>query len=299
MPDDAGIARLAASQKRVVTSEQMARADFSWNAIDHRIKQGVVQRLWQGVYMLGPGDPDHATLAMAAVLTCSDAVLGYYWAGSLWGFVESVRLPVDVIVTAGSRRGRDEVYVHGTILLEPRDVTRKDGLPLTTPARTLLDLARVVTFHRLETLIADAMVLRLVNERHLREVIARSGRHPGAARLRRALDAGPGLTRSEIERILRRLLKAAGLPDPLTNHRLPQGEVDFYFPSRFVVVEVDGRGPHGTPRAFEHDRKKRSEIAVAGYVVLQFSDKQLVEEPTWVIAQIAQALATGAPGRAA
>ena len=290
MPDDAGIARLAARQKRVVTSEQLAAAGFGWNAINPRVKNGSFQRLWQGIYMLGPGKPDEKTLAQAAILTCGDAALSHRWAGREWGFLSSASLPVDVIVATGSHRGRDEVRVHRTRLLDPRDFTRKDDLPITTPARTLLDLAPLLTNHALERAIADAMVLKLVNERHLNQVIARSGRHPGAAKLRRALQEGPGLTRSEIERILRRLLKQAGLPQPLTNYETPYGEVDFYFPSKNVVIEVDGRGPHGTPRAFERDRKKRSELAAAGYLVLQFSDKQLVDDPYWIVAEVAEAL---------
>jgi very-short-patch-repair endonuclease len=197
---------------------------------------------------------------------------------------------VDVIVASGSHRGREEVHVHRTILLDPRDFTHKDGFAITTPARTLLDLASVMSTYALERAVAEAMVLKLVNARHLNEVIARSGRHPGAAALRRAIAIGPDLTRSEAERIFRRLVKAAGLPTPRANYRIGKWEVDFYFPSKSVVVEIDGLGPHGTPKAFEQDRRKRSELTAAGYTVLAFTYKQLTDDPHWVVAQVAQAL---------
>ena len=228
---------------------------------------------------------------MGAVLTCGEGVLSHRWAGARWRFLGHGRLPVDVIVASGSHRGRAEVRVHRTVLLDRRDFTTLDGIPVTTAARTLLDLAAVVEAHALERAIAEAQVLRRVNERNLADVIARSGRHPGAAKLGRALDHGPDLTRSEAERILRRLLKEAGLPQPRTNQRVNGYEVDFYFPSQAVIVEVDGYGPHSTRRAFERDRRKRAELSAAGYQVLPFTYRQLTDEPTWVVAQVAQTLA--------
>ena len=261
MADDAAIARRAARQQRVVSGEQLAEAGFTWNAIAHRLKHGSLQRLWRGVYLVGPGKPDQLSLAMAAILTCGDAVISHRWAGRQWRFIDAAPLPVDVIVASGSHRGRAEVQVHRTILLDPRDFTTHDGIPITSPARTLLDLASVVTTNVLECAIAEAQVLQRVNARHLRDVIARSGRHPGAAKLARALEAGPDLTRSEAERILRRLLKQAGLAEPRTNQRVNGYEVDFYFPSHAVIVEVDGYGPHSTRRAFERDHKKRTQLA--------------------------------------
>lgn len=290
MADDAAIARLAARQKRVVTAEQLASAGFSWSAIVHRLERGAMQRLWRGVYMLGPGEPDDGTLASAAILTCGDANLSHRWAGRHWGFHNAAPLPVDIVVASGSHRGRREVHVHRTVLLDPRDFTRKDDLPITAPARTLLDLAAVVGTNAIERALAEAMVLKLVNERHLTEVIARSGRHPGVARLKRALELGPDLTRSEAERIFRRLLRAARLPLPRTNHRIGTYEVDFYFPGNAVIVEIDGRGPHGTPHAFERDRRKRSDLSAAGYNVIVFTCKHLTEDPEWVVAKVAEAL---------
>jgi very-short-patch-repair endonuclease len=288
---DAEVSRRAARQKRVVTWAQLVDAGLSRRAVARRLDVGTLQRLWRGVYLVGPGRPDAAALAMAAVLTCGDAVVSHRWAAGRWRFLDHVSLPVDVTVVRGSHRGRREVRVHRTILLDSRDFTTLDGIPITAPARTLLDLAAVTGPNVTERAVAEAMVLKRVNERHLREVIARSGRHPGAAALSAALTQCPDLTRSEAERMLRRPLKRAGLPDPRANQRVHGYEVDFSFPGSPVIIEVDGLGPHGTPRAFERDRRKRSVLAAKGYRVLVFTYRQLTEEPHWVVAQVAEALA--------
>src|SRR3712207_2880913 len=95
---DIEVARVAARQKRVISWEQLMAAGMSRRAVTRRIEQGTLQRLWRGVYLVGPGKPDRDSLAQAAILTCGGCSLGYDWAGGRWGFIEKPRLPVDVIV---------------------------------------------------------------------------------------------------------------------------------------------------------------------------------------------------------
>jgi very-short-patch-repair endonuclease len=104
---------------------------------------------------------------------------------------------------------------------------------------------------------------------------------------------GPALTRSEGERLMRRLARAAGLPEPVANSRVVGWEVDFLWPAQRLVVEVDGYQFHGHRTAFERDRRKGLALAAAGYRVIRISWRQLVHQPILVAAQLAQALAVG------
>jgi very-short-patch-repair endonuclease len=275
----------------VLTTEQLNAAGLTRNAIAHRLRHGTLQRLWHGVYLLGPGAPGPLSLAQAGLLTVGAGFISHDWAAYLWRIRALPELPVTVTIASGSHRGRNEVLVHRTVLTNPRDFTTRLGLPVTSPARTLLDLAPRLTQYALEAAIAEAMVQKIVTEKGLRDILARSGRHPGVGNLAAALATGPGLTRSQYERILRRLLRDANLPQPRTNHRIGKWEVDFYWPGTGLVVEVDPYSTHGHFRAFEKDRRKAAELTAMGYRVMAFTDKQLTEEPLYVAATIARALA--------
>ena len=292
MADDLALARIAGGQKRVITSAQLADAGFTWNAIAHRLAKKRLQRLWRGVYLLGPESPGPLSLAQAALLTVgNNGVISHLWAGFLWGFLPLPDLPVDVMINTGSHRGRKEVLVHRTILTCPSDFTTRHGLAVTSPARTLLDLAALIQTHALERAVAEAQVLKLVTEHALRVVVQSAGRHPGVANLRRTLEAGPGLTRSQYERLLRRIVRDAGLPQPRTNHRIGRWEVDFHWPDARLIVEVDPYSTHGHRMAFEKDRRKAAELTAMGQRVMSFTDRQLVNEPVFVAATLAAALA--------
>lgn len=227
MADDLAVTRLAATQMRLVRADQLADAGFSWNAIKHRLDHGFMRRLWWGMYMLGPDQPSYRTLARAGVLTCRDeAVVSEEWAGYFWGLRPEPQLPVDVTRTKGSHRGRKQVRVHRTVLTDPRDVTERLGLPITTPERTILDICH-----------------------------------------------------------------AADLPQPRTNATVEGYEVDAYFEQHGVIVEVNPFSTHGHKRAHDKDTRKIAELNAKGYIVLPFTDKQLTDQPLYVVAKIQEALA--------
>ena len=277
---------------RAIRADQLYAAGLDRNAITRRLERGLIRRLWWGMYLLGPDAPSYRTLARAGVLTCNDeAVVSDRWASYFWGLEPAPEMPVDVTRTAGSHRGRKEVLVHRTILTDPRDFTTRLGLPITTPARTILDRAEHLSQYRLEALIADAQVKSLVTVDALKAVIDRAGRRNGVPKLARALHDGPGLTRSEYERLLRRICRQADLPQPLTNVMVEGYEVDFFFAEYSVIVEVNPFSTHGHRRAHHKDTRKRTELAARGYVVLGFTDTQLLREQLYVVARLQSALA--------
>jgi very-short-patch-repair endonuclease len=175
--------------------------------------------------------------------------------------------------------------------LDPRDVARRKGLPITAPARTLLDLATVLSPRTLERAFDEAMRMRIVNERLLRELLDRSpGRH-GAKALTALLvrTEGPAFTRSEAEERLLALIRAARLPPPELNVRVRRHEVDFLWRDAGLVVEVDGFAYHSTRAAFERDRLRDAELEAMGLRVIRVTWRQIAEEPHALVARLAQA----------
>ncbi|MGH7471917.1 MAG: DUF559 domain-containing protein, partial [Longimicrobiales bacterium] len=177
--------------------------------------------------------------------------------------------------------------------LLPCEVSCVDGIPVTSPARTLLDVATLLPFHDLEVAYADACARRLVRVREMTALLERARGRAGVAPLRRLveLDQADGLTRSEAERKLLTLVRTARLPAPSTNVRVGQSEVDCLWRSEKVVVEVDGYAFHSGKRAFERDRERDAGLVARGYVVLRITWAKLSERPASVIARGAAALA--------
>ena len=180
---------------------------------------------------------------MAAVLACgNDAVVSHHAAASLWSLPVPDVDAIDVSVAGRNPGARPGLRIHVVERLDRRDVRVHEGVPLTAPARTLLDLAAIVHLPALERAVEEAQVRRLASRRELLEVVARLPHRRGRRALRRVLseDLRPALTRSEAERRLLDLLRAAGLPPTAVNARIDRYEVDLLWCPQRLVVEVDG-----------------------------------------------------------
>jgi very-short-patch-repair endonuclease len=201
--------------------------------------------------------------------------------------------PVDVTVVGRQVARRPGIRIHRVRSLDRRDVRAIDRVPLTTPARTLLDLAAVVSTSQLERALAEAQVRRLTTPAALRDQLERNRGRAGTRALRKLVEipGGPAPTRSEAERRLLRLVRAAGLPRPLVNTQVGRLEVDFLWPAQRLVVEVDGFRFHSSRATFERDRERDAVLAASGYTVVRVTWRQLVDEPEAVVARIAAALA--------
>jgi len=295
---DPEIARVAAAQRGCVSREQLLAAGVGRGAISHRLERRLLHRFHPGVYLVG-----HTVLAplaaeMAALLyDRGHAVLSHPSAASIWGFAEPVTDAITLTIVGKDVRSRPGLRLFRVPRLDRRDLRIREGLPVTSPARTLLDFAGAATFSALEQGVAEARVRRLATDAELRAAIDRAPGRTGGASLKRLLDreSAPGLTRSEAERKLRRLLVAAELPLPQLNARVCGYEVDFLWPLEKLVVEVDGHGFHGHRAAFERDRRRDQRLVAAGYRVIRVTWRQLVGEPLALIARIAQALMAAAP----
>jgi very-short-patch-repair endonuclease len=163
---------------------------------------------------------------------------------------------------------------------------------VTTPARTLLDLAVVLDHGGLARALEEAEVLGLVSRPSLADLLARSRGRRGAAAIRLVLERGrePAFTRSEAEARLLGLIRAARLPTPEVNARIGGYEVDFLWREARLVVEVDGYAYHSTRAAFERDRRKDADLQALGLRTTRLTYRQIAHEPHATIAQLASAL---------
>jgi hypothetical protein len=178
---------------------------------------------------------------MAAVLACgARAVTSHRSAAALWGLLPYPRAatPVSVAVVGGDPRRRG-IEVHRVRRLDRRDRRNLHGIPVTSPARTVLDLATTVDVQTLERVVAQGIRIGLFTERDLRDQLDRNRGRAGTAALRSVLEraGGPKLTRSEAERVLLIAVRKAGLPEPEVNATVCGYEVDFLWRGKRLVVE--------------------------------------------------------------
>lgn len=294
------IEQIAARQHGVVSRAQLSAAGVADHRIDYRIGCGRLRVLHRGVFQLGPLRSPLEREA-AALLACgAGAALSHQSAAALSRFLLERGEISGVHVTVRGRHpapGRG-VIVHRVRHLPADEVTTISGLAVTTPARTLLDLAAHIPADRLEQCIAGADRDGLVSPAQVRELLRRYPARNGARRLRALVEAteGPAFTRSEAEARFLALVRRAELPLPQTNARIRGFEVDALWRAEQVVVEVDGQAYHGSAGAFEQDRRRDAVLIAAGYRVVRITWRQLVRTPEAVLVRLAQVLTTGSAG---
>lgn len=294
---DAEIARLAELQRGLVHRSQLISAGITQEAMRHRLATGRLHRLYPRVYIVGRPRLEPLAAATAAAMHFEGhALLSGRSAGCLCELSEGPELPVEVTVVGIDARSRPNLEVHRTGTLSQADVRLWKGLPVTSPARTLLDLAGVLDLAELEAAYAMALRRKLVTPDEISAAIERAPGRKGVATLRALLEQGtePTLTRSRYERKLRALIRAAELPQPLSNAKVEGHEVDFVWPRQKLVVEFDGFSIHGHREAFEVDRRRDQRLVAAGYRVLRITARQIDFTPHAVIARLAAAIAVAA-----
>ena len=295
MGADAAIAAIAARQHGAVGRAQLVAAGVSAEAIKHRVATGRLTALHRGVYSVGPTHTPLTSL-MAATLACgSTAVLSHHAAAALHGIRPARGGPIEVTVTKGHARKRRGLRIHRARAVERTTV---HGIPVTTVARTLRDLAGDLNERELGRAVEEAQIQRKLDHLSLVDAVDEARGRRGARALRAAAQHEARLTRSEAERRVLELVRAAELPAPRTNARLGRYEVDFVWPTDRLVVEVDGYAYHSTREAFERDRRKDADLLGAGYRVLRVTWRQIAKEPEAVVARLARSLsAVPAPAR--
>ena len=275
------------AEAELVSRASLLDAGLTSAAIEHRIATGRLFVVHRGVYSVVPPSLLKLGGERAALLACGPgAVLSHRSAATIFGLVPTRPRAVDVTLRGPHRRGRPGLRIH-LDQLSDGEVMRRQGMWMTSPVRTLHDLAGTDP-GELAQAVNEALVSRLVRPADL---APRHGRR-GAAALRAVLEMNAGPTRSEAERRLLRLVERARLPRPETNARLAGYEVDALWRLQRLIVEVDGYAFHGGREAFEQDRRRDADLMVAGHRVLRVTWRQLTREPEAVAARLAVTLAS-------
>jgi hypothetical protein len=250
-----------------VTAKQLGMTS---GAITKRVRAGTLHRVHRGVYAVGHNRLSEKGTYMAAVLAAGKgAALSGLSAAALWKAWRRPVREIHVIAPRG-RHKQSGFRLHTTRRLGPRDVTELDGIPVTTLARTLVDLTDVLTAHQLANVIHEAAFHERFDRKKTYEAIERATGRPSLHRLQRALEASGAGTRSHLED---RFLSLIGdLPQPLVNTRIAGIEVDFAWPG--LVVELDGPA-HQRPRTRHEDANRDARLSAAGYEVLRLTRADL------------------------
>jgi predicted transcriptional regulator of viral defense system len=294
------LVELANSQWGVVARRQLGSIGLTPTMVRDRLARGSLTRLHRGVYVVGHRQLRPQAHTLAAVLAVGPgAVASHRDAAWLHGLRPGNHRRADVTATRRGVGSSDRIAVHRTTALHADDVTEIDGIPVTSIARTLVDLAAVVPRDHLAKALSEAERLLLLDMRALDRAIERT-RHrtgPGHARLRAVLadHAAHGVEhdRSKLERRFAALVRDAGLPRPRLNHWIEGVEVDAVWPRERVAVELDSWTFHRHRRAFQRDREKGNILTAAGWTVLRFTYRDVTERPREVAAQLGPLVRAG------
>ena len=268
----------------MVARGQLRELGFSVAAIEHRVATGRLHRVWRGVYAVGRAELTERGRWMAAVLRCGpQAALSHESAAALWRIRNQRGGAIEVSVDAQRDPRPPGIRVHRRAGLAAPDLTTRHAISVTSPVRTLLDLATRLPPAQLEAAINEADKHDLVDPDALRSALNAHTRQRGVAPLRAILDRRTFvLTDSGLERLFLPIARRAGLPKPITRLRLNGFKVDFYWPDLGLVVESDGLRYHRTPAEQARDRLRDQTHAAAGLTPLRFTHAQVKFEPRHV-----------------
>jgi len=268
---------LAERQHGVVARRQLVALGMEEHRIDHRVAIKRLRLVHLGVYAVG-----HRVLSlrgrwMAAVLAAGrGAVLSHRAASALWGLRRSQALEI----TCQRRIERPRILSHEGAL-RPDEVTTRAGIPVTTVARTLLDLAAVLPHADVESAFHQADYQHRTDLTSLDALVARYPTRRGAPTIKRILEDArltTGITKSELEKAFLAFLDAKGLPRPHRNYLVLGKERDCVWPEHRLVAELDGWDTHGTRRSFEADRLNDRETILAGWRPLRITYRHIVRD---------------------
>ena len=294
---DRALAALAARQHGVVARRQLEAAGVTLSMLKTGVARGRLIRLHRGVYAVGHDRLRREGRWMAAVLAVGpDALLSHRDAAALHG----LRPPGDharwEVATSGRAGSTREIRVFRATLAAA-DRTEVDGIPATSVARTLVDLAGTVPARHLRKALDEAERRRLFDLVAIEDALARTQRRngPGHAAMRAALrelrSVAVSRTRSELEDRFLALLDAHRIARPRTNHSVQGMEVDACWPDRALVVELDGWDAHRTRRAFQEDRLRSNALQRQGWPVLRFTWADVTRRSAEAAATVRAALA--------
>ena len=297
---EAELFRVTSAQHGLITLDQLHELGWDRNDIHRHVREGWLVRADSGVFRVASTEPTWRQRALTLRLAAGpNALIARRSAARMWELDGAHWPETEVVVPRWDRRHVRSGRIVESTDLTAGDAAHLDGLDVTSVERTLIDCAAVARPQRLARL-SDSAVRRglttyeLIFDRFVR--LARRGR-PGTVRMRSLLDERMGLGLSSgnaFESLLLRSIRRDGLPEPVAQLLVRVGDdryyLDFAWPERRVCVECDGWETHGTPIALAADLRRQNDLVLAGWTVLRFAWRTLVDDPERVVRQIAHAL---------
>ena len=275
---DVIIAGLAARQQGAVARDQLLSLGVTRSLIEERIAAGMLISVYDGVYLFAYGPRSPLAGEAAAVLACRPrALLTFHTATGLWRLPAPADDEIHVTVVARYRKSFADVRVRSISHLPATELRRMNGLPVSSPSLTILDMAGVIDQDQLLELVHEARVQRLVTERELRGSLAAHPNRRGARALGRLLatEGGVKMTRSMAERRTLKVLREHGLEPDASDVAIGPYRLDFFFRAERVAVEYDSRQFHDNERRFFADRRKIAYLAARGIVTVPLTAHDL------------------------
>jgi very-short-patch-repair endonuclease len=278
-------------QHGLVSRRQLLALGLTPKAIERAVAAGRLHRTeWRGVYVVGRPELTKYGRLMGAVLCFEPAVLSHATAGELWRIWKPRAREIHLSVPAeGRRRNRKGVVVHRRVVLESHDLTRERGIPVTTPLRTVIDLATGCDRAEGERLINEADARNLLRFDTLRDRLEGYRGQAGVPLLLRILDRDTFvLSESELERLFVPLARRAGLPKPESQRHFPPHRIDFYWPELNLVVECDSLRYHRTPIEQRRDRERDHAHLLAGRTSVRFTHDHVAYDAGYVVGTLSE-----------
>jgi predicted transcriptional regulator of viral defense system len=284
---------LASRQHGIVRWEQVREAGLTRQGVRRRVESGWLVRLYEGVYAVGHTALTERSHLIAAVFASGpQALASHRAAGKLWGILRGSQ-GIEVTAPRG-RKPKKGFTLHRSRLLHDEDRASIDSIPVTSLARTLVDLADVLREERLADAVNEAELRQIFDLKPVQRVLERLPGRKGRHKLQRVLSAYRHVqpfTRSRGERLVLEMCRDHGLPQPRTNTWVESQEADFYWPEAGLVLEFDG-DVHQTTRAFYEDRERDRELAAQGIHVVRATDR---DEPAVLAKELQAILAVRRP----
>ena len=289
---------IAARQHGLVTREQAVTAGMSRRQLDAALVQRTLIFVHRGVYRAGGSRPTFEQAVLAACFAAR-GVASHATPATLWEMRGWKTSTVEVTVAGRRQPELAGIIGHSTRRLDRADVVRRGPIPLTSPARTLLDLCSVGAPAAVESAVEDSLHRRLVTRARLEAVLNRGSQgRPGVATLRKILadrDPRAAPTESVLEDAFVRLLRDAGLPVPARQYPVrvpgrPAVRIDFAYSARRVAIELDGRRWHSGRADLERDRAKSNVLVALGWRLLRFGWADVHDRGAGVVAAVAELL---------
>jgi very-short-patch-repair endonuclease len=290
---DRAVAKVAARQRTLATTAQLADCGLDKDAVAYRVHGGRLRPVFHGVYTVSPGELPPLALELAALLACGEhSFVSHHSAAFVWGLRKTPPTQVEVSVVGRFCDSRNGIRVHRIQKIHRAELRRQEGLWVSSPARAVLEVAATAGLDNIADIVNEGQARRLFTPRELEAVLRRNRGRRGVARLAQVLgdEDAMTITRSQAERAFIKLIRDARLPAPEVNHRLGRYRPDFMWREQRLIVELDSFQFHGGPAGFHNDRDKDLVYRDAGFDVLRPTRNHVVHEPARVLVSVVRAL---------